>query len=194
VKNRVTPLGEIVDIPQRGAFLGNRGSLHRGHDIVRPWNGRRWITCALEFRGWRAPRWEPGRYTALFFYDEAVALAAGHRPCALCRHDRYVAFQHAWTSAIGGSTSADAMDRRLHVDRLDGNGQRRHRRAWSELPTGAFVLLDGTPAVVRDDAVVPWSVTGYGAPSPRPRRGDATVLTPAASVAVLTAGFRLSTS
>jgi hypothetical protein len=97
-------------------------------------------------------------------------------------------------SAIGGSTSADAMDGRLHADRLDGKVQRRHRRGWSELPTGAFVLLDDAPAVVHHDAVVPWSVTGYGVPAPRPRRGDATVLTPAASVSVLAAGFRLSTS
>ena len=44
---------------------------------------------ALEFKGWAAPKWEPGRWTALFFHDEAVALAAGHRPCALCRRAAY---------------------------------------------------------------------------------------------------------
>ena len=194
MRNRVTPLGEIVDIPQRGTFLGNRGCLHRDHDIVRLWNGKRWITCALEFRGWRAPRWEPGRYTALFFHDEAVALAAGHRPCALCRHDTYVAFQRAWASAIGGSTRADDIDRRLHADRLDGRRQRRHRRAWRDLPSGTFVLHDDVPARVHHDALEPWSVDRYGTLTGRPQHGDATVLTPAASVDVLLAGFRVSTS
>lgn len=194
MRNRVTPLGDIVDIRPKGTFLGNRGCLHRNHDIIRLWNGRRWITCALEFRGWRAPRWEPGRYTALFFHDEAVALAAGHRPCALCRHHAYVAFQRAWALAIGGSTRADDMDRRLHVDRLDGRRQRRHRRAWRDLPSGAFVLHDDAPALVHHDTVVPWSADGYTTPTERPQHGDATVLTPAASVEVLAAGFRLSTS
>ena len=28
---------------------------------------------------------QPGRFTELFFLDEATAFAAGHRPCALCR-------------------------------------------------------------------------------------------------------------
>ena len=39
---------------------------------------------------------EPRLYTELFFLDEAVALAAGHRPCAECRRDDYVRFQAAW--------------------------------------------------------------------------------------------------
>jgi len=34
-RNRVTPLGDIVAIPLRGAWTGNRGVLHSGHDIVR---------------------------------------------------------------------------------------------------------------------------------------------------------------
>ena len=69
-RNRVTPFGEIVAIDQRGLFMGNRGSIHRGRTIVRQWQVRRWITCVLEHRGWVAPKWEPGRWTALFFWDE----------------------------------------------------------------------------------------------------------------------------
>ena len=54
-RNRVTPYGDIVVAPhQRGTFMGNRGCLHEGHEIVRLWQSRRWITCALEFR-WRYP-------------------------------------------------------------------------------------------------------------------------------------------
>jgi hypothetical protein len=36
-----------------------------------------------------------GRYTELFFLDEAVAFAAGHRPCAECRRERFNAFKDA---------------------------------------------------------------------------------------------------
>src|ERR1700684_1753864 len=81
-RNRVNPYGEIITSPLRGGWMGNRGCIHRGRDVVRPWNGRRWIACALSFKGWVAPKWAPGRWTALFFYDEAVAFAAGHRPGA----------------------------------------------------------------------------------------------------------------
>ncbi len=128
-RNRVTPYGEIIVANERGMFMGNRGCLHRGHDIVRPWNGKRWITCVLEFRGRRAPRWEPGRYTALFFYDEAVAFAAGHRPCAECRHADYERYRDAWESASGKRLSADDMDARLHDDRLAGRDEAVAREA-----------------------------------------------------------------
>ena len=110
-RNRVTPTGDIVAVPQQGLFLGNRGSIHRGHDIVRPWQVRRWITCALTYKGWRAPMWEPGRWTPLFFWDEAVALAAGHRPCALCRHGDFVRWSDAWAAAHDERARVDPMDR-----------------------------------------------------------------------------------
>jgi len=189
VRNRVTPTGAILDIEHRGTLMGNRGSIHRGHDITRSWACRRWITCALEFRGWRAPQWEPGRWTALFFLDEAVALAAGHRPCALCRRADYVRFQEAWASAVGGSTRADEMDLRLHADRADGRAQRTHRRPWVELPDGTFVDAKGTPAPIASDQLHPWTVDGYGSPIQRPTRGDATVLTPSCTVDLLVAGY-----
>src|SRR5579872_52896 len=50
-RNRVTPLGDIVAIPLRGAWTGNRGILHRGREIVRFHAGNLWIACALEFNG-----------------------------------------------------------------------------------------------------------------------------------------------
>ncbi|MBA2281509.1 MAG: hypothetical protein H0W25_09795, partial [Acidimicrobiia bacterium] len=109
-QNRVTPLGQIEAIARRGTFLGNRGCLHRDRRIVRPWNGRRWITCVLAFKGWHHEQWAEGRWTALFFDDEAVALAAGHRPCALCRRADYERFRAAWAGAFGKRQGADAMD------------------------------------------------------------------------------------
>jgi hypothetical protein len=197
--NRVTPAGEIVAIDLRGRWLGNRGCIHRGTDIVRRWQTRRWITCALSFKGWRAPMWQPGRWTPLFFHDEAVALAAGHRPCALCRRPDYERFRDAWQGAFGARLGADDMDRRLHADRVDGRAPRRHTVPWPAIPAGTFVALAAaqpgeTPAeaaLVGHDVVVPWTTTGYALDRarPRPTAGNATVLTPACTVAVLRAGY-----
>jgi hypothetical protein len=194
-RNRVTPYGEIIVANERGMFMGNRGCLHRGHDIVRPWNGKRWITCVLEFRGRRAPRWEPGRYTALFFYDEAVAFAAGHRPCAECRHADYERYRDAWESASGKRLSADDMDARLHDDRLAGREKRLHERPWHDLPNGTFVDFDGSPALVTGDELRHWApATGYRAPVHRPTTGTAIVITPASNVEVLRAGYVVDVS
>ena len=184
-RNRVTPYGEIVASPLRGSWMGNRGCLHRGHDIVRPWNGKRWIICALEFKGWVAPKWAPGRWTALFFHDEAVALAAGHRPCALCRRGGYLRYRTAL-----GMSGADAIDARLHGDRLDGRRKRLHAMAWRDVPAGAFVELDGVPHVVLSDRLRRWTPeSGYGDERARPASGDAAVITPRASVEAIAAGY-----
>jgi hypothetical protein len=186
-RNRVTPYGDIVESPLRGKWMGNRGCIHEGHDIVRPWNGKRWITCELAFRGWTAPKWEPGRWTALFFLDEAVALAAGHRPCALCRHEDYQRFRAAF-----GARSADEMDARLHADRLDGRVKRLLSMRWRDVPEHAFVDIDGVAARVEDDALVTWSdAQGYVGRIERPVRGDALVITPASTVAALKNGYVL---
>jgi len=110
LQNRVTPLGDLVAEPGRGLVYGNRGCLHddRGR-IRRRYAGRRWIACRLRFRGWhREPLLQPGRFTELFFLDEATAFAAGHRPCALCRHEDYVRFTTIWRSMHPAQVGADA--------------------------------------------------------------------------------------
>ena len=101
LRNRVTPFGELVADPARGLVYGNRGCLHDADGrIVRHHAVRRWIGCRLEFRGWqRGPLLQPGKFTELFFLDEATAFAAGHRPCALCRHDDY-----RWSTGNTGMT------------------------------------------------------------------------------------------
>ena len=193
-RNRVTPLGEIAAFPLRGAWTGNRGRLHTGREIVRFHDGTLWIICALQFRDrWNA-QWQPGRFTWLFFHDEAVALAAGHRPCGECRRASYVAYRDAWAQARGGPPpGAPEMNRILHAERLHRGTHRRrlHRAAWATLPDGAFALLPDaeTPALVRADRLVPWTPAGYGAPRPRPAAGTATLITPPASVEVLRAGY-----
>jgi hypothetical protein len=193
-RNRVTPTGEIVAIPLRGCWLGNRGILHEGFEVRRNHTHKRWITCVLSHKDWRLPQWRPGRFTVLFFHDEAVSLAAGHRPCALCRRPDYDAFRAAWVESKGGDRpGADAMDVALHRERMVPHTRRRrfHRASWSEpLPDGTFVLVDDGPAVVLGDAVVPWSTSGYGRPRTRPRSGDVVLVTPPTIVGVLGGGYR----
>ncbi|NLE78035.1 MAG: hypothetical protein GX610_00360 [Rhodococcus sp.] len=180
-RNRVTPFSDIVAVPLRGLFMGNRGCLHKDGDIVRHHVGKRWIVCETDFRGRRVEQWTEGRYTVLFFHDEAVALAAGHRPCAECRRGRYNEFRAAW----GGTPSADEMDAQLHRERLGD----RWNAPWESLPDGAFVVHDGAPALVSGRYVVPWSTAGYGAPIERPPKGSVTVLTPPSTVTALAAGY-----
>jgi hypothetical protein len=190
-RNRVAPTGEIVAADLRCTWMGNRGCLHRGTEIVRPWRSRAWITCVTDFKGRVMPQWAEGRYTVLFLHDEAVALAAGHRPCAECRRPAFDAFAAAWGRAHGAAAPprAGEMDARLHQDRLDGTSQRTHARPWPDLPDGVFVATATGPALVWARRLHPWAA-GYRAPRPRPVDGDATVLTPRCTVEVIAAGYR----
>lgn len=193
-RNRVTPLGDIEAIPLRGAWTGNRGILHRGREIVRFHAGDLWITCALEFRGRWRKQWQPGHYTFLFFHDEAVSLAAGHRPCAECRRESYDAYRSAWAEGLAVSTpSAKQINQQLHDERIVRGTHRRriHQLPWAELPDGAFVLLDDAPAVVVGSRLVEWTREGYGERRDRPMRGTANVITPPSTVASLRAGYPL---
>jgi hypothetical protein len=191
-RNRVTPAGDIVAIPLRGAWTGNRGILHSGRKIVRFHASDLWITCALEFRGRRHEQWLPHHYTFLFFHDEAVALAAGHRPCAECRRESYKAYRTAWAQGRGVDVpSAKQMNQQLHGERIVRGTHRRrtHGLPWAELPDGAFVLLDTSPAVVIGDQLTVWTHEGYRDKRARPPRGTASVITPPSSVAALRAGY-----
>lgn len=192
-QNRVTPYGELESLTDRGLFWGNRGQLldSKGN-LARYSRGRLWIICVLEFKGRRRVQWQPGRLTELYFLDEATGLAAGHRPCGECRYTRYQEYKRAWAVAHPGEPNgAQAMDARLHADRLTGPGQRRtHRAPMDSLPDGAMVELDGRPWLVLGSSLLAWSHGGYTGRRDRPRDGLATVLTPRATVAVLAAGYR----
>jgi hypothetical protein len=191
-RNRVTPTGEIVAIPLRGAWTGNRGILHRGRDIVRFHAGDLWITCLLEFRERRQQQWQPHHYTFLFFHDEAVSFAAGHRPCAECRRDAYSAYRAAWAAGLGGEPpSAREINRQLHRERIvPGTHRRRfHELPWADLPDGAFVMLGDAPAVAVGDHLAEWTPEGYATRRARPRHGVATVVTPPSTLAAFRAGY-----
>ena len=183
--NRVTPLGKLVADPARGLVYGNRGCLHDDHgEIRRRFATRRWIACRLEFKGWhRAPLLQPGKFTELFFLDEATALAAGHRPCALCRREDYRRFLD-----IVGAGGADEIDARLHGERLDGRGRRLHPASLTGLPEGTFVLRDGGPWLVHGTSLLRWTPAGYR-DRIVPDTGHVRVITPPSLVELLRAGW-----
>jgi hypothetical protein len=197
--NRVTPLGEIVADPERGTLMGNRGILHDAEQRLGTarWRHPHWICCRLAFQGRRRPVMAPGRYTELFFLDEATALAAGHRPCCECRRADFRRFQAVWRRAFpGADASAPAIDRALHRARVEPRSRRqiRFEAPLDDLPDGTFILLPDeplAPLLVLGARLLPWHPAGYAPPRPRPVAIQALVLTPRPTVAVLRAGYTL---
>jgi hypothetical protein len=194
LRNRVTPLSELIADPARGLVYGNRGCLHdEAGDIRRRYATRRWIACRLQFKGWlRRPLLQPGKFTELFFLDEATAFAAGHRPCALCRREDYVRFMEIWRELHPGQHGADAIDEQLQAERLDPKTrtQRHHEALIDDLPDGAFVLRDDHPWLVSGAELLRWSPAGYDARAPRPAHTRTTVITTPSLLAVLRTGWR----
>ncbi|WP_027341305.1 hypothetical protein [Hamadaea tsunoensis] len=195
LQNRVTPYGEIVADRGRGLLMGNRGCLH-GSGLTlgaSRWRSKLWICCVLDWKGVQRAPMPPGRWTALFFLDEATALAAGHRPCAYCRRGAYLAYATAWQahSGLAERPRATEMDTVLHASRVDSRTRR--QRTWPStvdaLPDGTMVDYEGAPALVLDGGLRPWAFAGYGPPV-RPPAGLVEVLTPPASVGALAAGYR----
>jgi hypothetical protein len=192
-RNRIAPDGSFHAVAERGGLFGNRGALlGASGDLVRPFDGTRWIVCVLDFKGRRREQWRRGAYTELYFLDEATALAAGHRPCAECRRPAFEAFRTAWCHAfdLTAPPRATEMDAVLHSDRLVGRDRHRTFEAdVVDLPDGAVVrdrhgwwLVDGP--VLRE-----WSFGGYRRERDR-GSGPVTVQTPRATVEVLRAGYR----
>jgi hypothetical protein len=193
-QNRVTPFGELIATPARGTLMGNRGCLHDSEGrIRRAFVGRRWIICVLQFKGRRRPIMAPGRYTELFFLDEATALAAGHRPCMECQRARSLLFRERWAAArsSGSAPSVDDIDRVLHAERLDATrGRPTYTERLSRLPDGTMVVdRQHGPCLVFEGALRPWSPSGYGTGVSPERDGEVTVLTPRSLVDVLARGY-----
>jgi hypothetical protein len=196
LQNRVTPTGEIVSDPGRGSLMGNRGCLHRSDRTlgVSRWRSTHWICCTLSWKGVRRDPMPPGRWTALFFLDEATALAAGHRPCAYCRRQEFAAFAEAWRRASGSPTrpGVPEMDARLHAQRVDPRTRRQVSRneVAGRLPDGVMIRHDGQIGLLSGGALLPWSFAGYGAPVPLTSTTTVDLLTPPATVEAIAAGYR----
>jgi hypothetical protein len=197
-RNRIDPFGDLHADAARGLFTGNRGCLVDDHGgVVRHHRGALWITCVTAWRGRRIGLARPGRWTPVFFLDEAVALAAGHRPCGYCRRDAYLGYRAAVGTATGTRPGATELNRRLAAERFATRSRPRSldraadRRLWTarsdRLPDGTVVLHQG-PRLVRGDRLLAFSFDGWGDPMPRPD-GDLVVLTPPTSVAAMAHGF-----
>ncbi len=181
--------------------MGNRGGcLHdTAQRIVRPFVSRRWIACLLEFKGRRRTVMTPGRYTELFFLDEATALAAGHRPCAECQRTRYDLFRERWAVANPDLTtlarpSADDMDRVLHAERLGtGGAKRTYRDRLSRLPIGVMVADDEHRAfLVHERGLLRWTPGGYAGRESLRENAELSVLTPRSIVQAIARGLPVS--
>ncbi|MBI1418475.1 MAG: hypothetical protein GC146_14755 [Limimaricola sp.] len=186
-QNRVLATGEIVAHPARGQFMGNRGILHDAAGrITRRWAHKAWICCRLAFKDRHRQIMAPHHYTELFFLDEAVALAAGHRPCAECRRAAFTAFQAAWATATGQRPKAPEIDAALHAARTGP----RATASLATLPDATVILWQGQPHLVLGPHLRPIAPDGYGAPLVRPPTATVTLLTPRPIIAALAAGYR----
>jgi hypothetical protein len=196
LQNRVTPAGEIVADPARGLLMGNRGCLHAPDRRLGAsrWRSKMWIACVLDWRGRRRDPMPPGRWTALFFLDEATALAAGHRPCGYCRREDYLAYAEAWRRAAGleRRPRAGEMDARLHSERVEP--RTRHQRTRpavaGDLPDGVMIRHSGMSGLLAGGRFLPWSFAGYRDPIALAPDAAVELLTPPASVAAIAAGYR----
>lgn len=201
LQNRVDPFGNFIATSARGAFMGNRGgALHNDRQqlTVRRWTSNRWIICQLEFKGRKRPLMSPGCYTELFFYDEATALAAGHRPCWECRRDDYKRFKAAWLKGnpqygFDDNVKIDEIDRILQRERVSSSGQKvTYEANLDGLPDGVVVILPGKTdeaGLVWRGKVYSWSFTGYGTSVSMKGSEMVRVLTPLSIVNTFRAGF-----
>lgn len=206
--NRITPWGAAFASPARGAWVGNRGVIHDGFRITKRATTRGWVCCVLSFKGRRRTLMTPGRWTELFFLDEATAFATGHRPCFECRRADALAFAEAWSAGQGLSAraSAPAMDailngERAHVGRRRAWEQRAHLAALPEvdpadLTRGAMVATGVSTDIkekVSPDAWLfdgsgfhHWTPEGYAEGDPD---GPLHLLTPPSVMAAFRAGY-----
>lgn len=198
LQNRVTPFGEIVAVEPHGTLMGNRGCLHDDQRrVVRPSARDAWVTCRTQWKDIQRTVMSPGKYTELFFLDEATALAAGHRPCNDCRSERLDAFKAAWAIGVEGRSSGASLVSRidpvLKQDRWESKGvQRRYVVSLSELPDGVMVQLPNDAGAARlrwRGRLLRWTPAGYVDPQPMDGPIEVTVLTPACTVKVLAAGY-----
>ena len=197
LQNRVTPFGEIIVTSARGTFMGNRGCLHDSDRRLgrSRWKSNAWICCLIESdrrtRNGPYPVMTLGCYTELFFLDEAVALAAGHRPCYECRRADARAFALAWRP--DAPPQAKEIDRTLHGERIDKTappGKRRHKRRFKDLPDGTFVEWKAEAWLVWGTAMFRYAPVEYVEKAQRPDGTvEVDVLTPPSVLSVLAGGY-----
>jgi hypothetical protein len=197
LQNRVDPFGELIRTTARGAWMGNRGLIHNEQQqIVREFRLKAWITCKLEFKGRHRIVMTPRLYTELFFFDEATAFSAGHRPCAECRREDFNRFKSAWimgNPAYGfhEKTHIGKIDDIIHHERINLKGKKvTYSEKLYKLPVGSFILYMGKPFVIRQaNRAAAWTPFGYEEIIELPPEIELKVLTPRSIVNSLWAGY-----
>ena len=200
LRNRVSPFNVLEAVPEHGLLMGNRGILHDSDQRVGAsgWKHKRWVCCVLSFKGRKRKLMAPGRYTELFFLDEAVSLAAGHRPCRECRKLAFETFVAAWRKAndISGTekVSADEIDAALHVSRVAPvRRQARFVSTVGALPGGAMFSFSDEPHhawLVWRGSLHLWNHGGYVEKRIPDPLSAVDVITPLRTLEVLRAGYR----
>jgi hypothetical protein len=195
LQNRVDPFGNIIKTSARGSVMGNRGVIHNEHKVVtHAFKHKAWIACVLLFKGRHRSVMASGKWTELFFLDEATALAAGHRPCFECRRDDANLFKECWITGnpdyrFTRKTSITKIDEILHRERIDNRKQKiTHQRNISDVSDGTFVLVDDRPYLVSRHQLLRWTPFGYDQTIDIPS-STLTVLTPNSIVNALNAGY-----
>jgi hypothetical protein len=201
LQNRVDPFGRIQAVPERGMFTGNRGVIHDPETKTlrsRRWTTRAWLICTCDYKDTRRePMGRNARtggagWTELFFLDEPTALAAGHRPCFLCRREAALDYQRRLAEALMvADISAPEIDARLHGERLAAgvNAPALSRESLARLPDGAIFAAGDAVHAVKGGKALRWSFAGYGRPQELGGSG-LRLLTPPTTVGVLRAGYR----
>ena len=176
--------------------MGNRGVIHNDRqEIVRPYRLIPWITCVLTFKDRHREVMTPGRWTELFFLDEATAFSAGHRPCKECRREDHLRFKRCWIEGnpgygYNGKTKIGEIDAIIHEERMNKDKTKRvYAAKIDQLPDGVFVVWKDEPFLVKGDKVYPWKPEGYEEGIDRPRGMKVTVLTPKSIVYTFKAGY-----
>lgn len=175
LQNRVDPFGLIHAVPERGLFMGNRGGcFHNKERTLKSthWKTRQWITCLLEFKDRRRTLMIDGKYTELFFLDEATALAAGHRPCYECRYSDAKRFREALVRSgvfryrPKASDLSDAIAGEIQAV-LKGKSEREVIET-ARLPDGAMFTTGSAAYLKWQGYAHAWGFGGYGAPRDLP--------------------------
>lgn len=181
---------------EKGLLMGNRGDLHavEGSLGTRLYAHKSWISCLLDFKERRVTFDTAGKYYPLFFLDEAVALAAGHRPCGTCRRQSLRLFKTAWCTAAGlqpfDFVSAKEIDVALHRSRTRGEERIVSSAGLSDLPNGTMLRTGkGRSVLWLEGSLLPWSWSGYRRPMSFHAYESFLVLTPDPLIGVLRNGY-----
>ncbi len=194
LQNRVNPWGFIIRTNERGTFMGNHRNIHNDKkEILKDFQTKRWITCRLKYKDRKRKVMTPHLYTELFFFDEASAFAAGHRPCAKCRRERFNEFKELWIKtnlkSVNEKIRIEKVDGIIHSERIKEGKKVTYKAKLKELPTGTFFSFNDEAYLISLGKIFLWSFAGYKPETSKIFPGEVDVLTPKSFVKIFEEGF-----